>query len=481
MHALSKAAEQKLIQAIENAATYVNAGLEPNAAIIKSAAEHQIPAGHVTLMVHAYNTGRTNKQREQGDDTYEKAADFKLADAAIVLEKLYPTQVKTSAEIRQQAIVSTEYGVSPLGFLNRRRAELAKQAAAAQTFVFEKSYVPPPADGQAAVLQAHVKRVTEKRAAEELRRQHVQAEQQSIAAMDKLAEYFRVPGNMSFNDALREVGLRLGTPGTSVLEKISAVYPQFKKQAATNRDYFGNDVVYDLVSNVLQSVATLVDTQRNLPVIKVAAAQQLKPEPVTGSILHDPATAELTLKSAARTPDNSWTKTTSKVLGRTIFGDSKAPKTKLEDSIKAFGDPIKTTGDMLSDSKSTGGVFSGALGFDVDPDKEKLKAYQNITTPEHELELKNIRAQSTLHDMLTNDPVISGYDATEVANVFNEIATAAPNIVDSPAILRAMLRKRLEAGQFADFDAKQLLEMDKIKTERDNALLKQKKLEQDLL
>jgi hypothetical protein len=84
MQSLSKAAEQKLIAAIEKAASLVNTGTAPNDAIIKSAAEANIPAGHINLMVHAYNTGRTTKQREQGSDPLEKAADFQLADAETV-------------------------------------------------------------------------------------------------------------------------------------------------------------------------------------------------------------------------------------------------------------------------------------------------------------------------------------------------------------------------------------------------------------
>lgn len=136
---------------------------------------------------------------------------------------------------------------------------------------------------------------------------------------------------------------------------------------------------------------------------------------------------------------------------------------------------------MIGGNVKPDSVFAPALGLDSDPAKEKLKAYQSLTSPEHELELKNIRAQATLHDLMSNDPVVSGYDSQEVATAFNDIAAAAPNIVDSPAVLQAVLRKRLEAGQFADFDVKQLLEMDKTKAERDNTLLQQKKLEQDLI
>ena len=93
--------------------------------------------------------------------------------------------------------------------------------------------------------------------------------------------------------------------------------------------------------------------------------------------------------------------------------------------------------------------------------KMKTKAYQGLTDPEHETALRNIRAQSMLHDLVLNDPVISGHDPSEVAQAFNELADVAPQFVDSPAAMQALLRKRLEAGQMADFDVKQLLDMEK--------------------
>jgi hypothetical protein len=120
------------------------------------------------------------------------------------------------------------------------------------------------------------------------------------------------------------------------------------------------------------------------------------------------------------------------------------------------------------------------LGLDKDPSAIKLKMLQDISSPDHELTLKNIRAQATLHDLMLNDDVISGYSPQEVALAFNEVADAAPNVVQSPAVLRAMLRKRLEAGQLADFDAKQLLEMDKLKAERDQTMLSARKLQEEL-
>jgi len=88
-------------------------------------------------MVNAYNTGRTARQLQTGTSVLEKAADFELADAAVVLEQLYPSAVKTSAQIKRSTAVSTEYAL-PVTYLLARRAQAAKRAAAGSTVL------PPP-------------------------------------------------------------------------------------------------------------------------------------------------------------------------------------------------------------------------------------------------------------------------------------------------------------------------------------------------
>lgn len=111
----------------------------------------------------------------------------------------------------------------------------------------------------------------------------------------------------------------------------------------------------------------------------------------------------------------------------------------------------------------------------------KTKAYQGLTDPEHESALRNIRAQSMLHDMILNDPVLSGHDPHDVAMAFNELADVAPQFVDSPSAMTALLRKRLEAGQMADFDVKQLVDMEKARAETSKSLMDTKKIERELI
>jgi hypothetical protein len=443
MRPLSKEAEQKLLSAIERAATLVNAGATPNDAIIKSASDASIPAGHINLMVHAYNTGRTNKQRELGVNTLEKAADFQLADVNVVMAALYPKQVKTSAELTHNSVISTEYAVSPRGFITRRNNALSK-AAAASSVLPQTTYTPPPRDELSAARRAHSEKQAAQRAADEIRRQATVAHHKAATAMEELAQYFRVPGNVSFPDAVREVGLRLGDIGVSTLNKIAAVYPHVTKQAATNENFFGALPVVTLVENVIKAVEL-----HNSAASKLAAAgpapkeQKPAPTPFTGSILHDPKTAPLALKVAAVKDKKK--------------PDTTPPLTSYSGTMGHLGKIMSPTGianELSANDERT-----------TDPLRQKQKAFMRMSDAEHENKLQQIKSRGVLNDLILNDPVISGYDPNEIASAYNQLAEIAPNFTGSSAAMQALLRKRLEAGQLADFDIKQLIEMEKIRAE----------------
>jgi hypothetical protein len=174
-------------------------------------------------------------------------------------------------------------------------------------------------------------------------------------------------------------------------------------------------------------------------------AKEEKPEPITGSILFNPLEVPLELKKANASPATLSLNpaTVTHQLGQTMF--------------------------------------EGANSYIKEPQQLRNEAFQDITDPDHERKLKNIRAQSVLADLIVNDPVISGHDPRDVTNAFNELAEVAPNFMDSSATVQALLRKRLEAGQLADFDLKQLVELEKIKAEQQKNLVDTQVRKRDLL
>lgn len=577
MRTLSQAAEEKLLSAIEKAATYVNDGMTPNDAIIKSASESNIPSGHINLMVHAYNTGRTTKQREQGENTLEKAADFALADVNVVTEALFPKQVKMSHEITREKVISTEYAVSPKGMLARRLAQQQKSAAAQHSWP-ESTYVRPPRDDKEEARRQYSQKVAKHREYEELRRVASAEYQKAAAAMEALHMYFRHPGNMSFNDAVAETELRIGQDGVTVLKKVAAVYPHLEKQAATNLAHFGPCEPCDLVQNVLTAVARYNEAQKQADVKKKPVApafgKKKAAEFITKSILYRPEDEPLTLKEAAIPGLDTVTLrdgTQQKVLvdpayfpsfaeqqlghidGFRPFGGTTAPRTdtiRLSDGSeqkvvydpryqpsnreRALGytagyrpvgasfkkempepkpmpqpgggdgppppssklpapisDPIGSVANIISQPRSAVGGLRGlatsmakSMTTPMSAEEEKARtvgAYKQLTDPDHEMRLRNVRAKSVLNDLIVNDEHISSYDPVEITTAFNEISEVAPSLAESPALMRIALRKRLEQGHLADFDIDQLIRMESNKAQIQNTQLASKKYQRDLL
>ena len=444
MRTLSKQAEAKLLSALEDIAELVNEGSSPNEAIIKIARQEDLPSGHVKLVTAAYNTGATTAQRESGDTALEKAADFRLADADTILDALYPKVVKTSAEIVRNNAVSSEYGLSPVGFIARRNRTLTKQAAA-EVKLPEKTWVPAPRDEHEEVKRLQSKKMAELRQAEEVRRVATIAYHKAAEAMDVLAEYFRHPENCAFNSVKKAAEIQLGTTGISVLDKIAAVYPHLTKQVARRDEMLSTAPALSLIQNVVDAVETYNEAK--------TAADKYKKEPdppprppeiITGSVLYNPAEEPLELKKA--------------------------------DALSSL-----PTGPMSTTHALGEALWSGGGSYIKTPDQMRGEAFKEITDPDHERKLRNIRAQGVLADLVTNDPVISGHDPREVATAFNELSEIAPNFMDSTATVQALLRKRLESGGLADFDIKQLAELEKIDAERQKNIADARSKERDLI
>lgn len=88
-------------------------------------------------------------------------------------------------------------------------------------------------------------------------------------------------------------------------------------------------------------------------------------------------------------------------------------------------------------------------------------AWMNLEDPEHENDLRRIRAHALLNQMMTDgDDPISGHDPDKVLAAFNEISSATPRLAENAALLRPVLRKRLEGHQ-EPFEAKELLDIEK--------------------
>jgi hypothetical protein len=102
-----------------------------------------------------------------------------------------------------------------------------------------------------------------------------------------------------------------------------------------------------------------------------------------------------------------------------------------------------------------------AEGAPDSPAAVKLKAEERVRRevidPKHEGEMARIRARAMLNDFTSNDPVISTYGESEIADAFNQVAQLVPRASQEPAVMRGMLRKMLQQQDAMEpFEAEQL-------------------------
>jgi len=446
MKKLSKDAENKLMAAIEKTATIINDGMSPSSAIAKAAAEDRIPPGHIRLMVHAYNTGRTSRQRSEGESALEKAADFPLADASEVLEQLYPSQVKTAAAIQSSTIISTEYAIPPTGMLSRR----AKQEKAAnnidwrtwsrgeyadddgnvhQREVTASAPEPYGHDPAEAYKRAYAETERQTRAFEELRRKKAAAMDKMASTFNEMSNYFRRTDATPIPIVKEQAYLLHGGKGRQLIDQIVQVTPGLAKMAQHTRAVISNSLqpvdgeVYGLISQFLDELDQYKQASHNFndAASKIAQAKEDTLRPFQQGLLS--------------------------VLDDEIF----SPTSEKQATVPGMLYGASAVKNLL------GGVADSAKDPSAGPFNNSQSVYESLTDPDHEADLRNIRSQAMLQDLMLNDDVIGGYDPQQTINAYNDIVSMSPRAGSQRLLMQSLLRKNLEQGAMDTFEADQLL------------------------
>lgn len=431
MNKLSKEAENKLLVAIEKTAALVNSGLDPNSAIAKAASEDGIPPGHINLMVHAYNTGRTSRQRMDGADAMEKAADFPLADAAAVLDQLYPAQVKTAAAIARSVIVSTEYGLPPTGVLERRARQ--EKLARAKDIDWSMGVSAPeeyPRDPMEAMKRAYAKAESLRRGAEEARRKTAAAFDKMADTFNDITTYFRRTDATPIPIVKEQAFLLHGDKGEQLIDQIVAVTPGLAKMARHKQAVNKNSLhsvdgeVYGLISQFLDELEDYRRLKQAQHDVEKSAAT------ISEDTLRPFVHARRSVLDEMCSPDSEKR---ANGLMPWVYGAS-----AVKNLIGGAADSAQVPGNPLAEEKM----------------------YQKLTDPDHEAQLRNIQSQAMLQDLLLNDPVISSYEPQQAIDAYNDIVQMSPRAGGQRVLMQSLLRKRLEQGAMDPFEVDQLLGME---------------------
>lgn len=465
-----KAIEAKLVAAVEKTAALVQGGEEPSQAIAKAAMDVGVPAGHINALVHAYNTGQTNRQRLDGDTVLEKVADFPLADAEQVLEIMYPARVKTAAARHQDTVISTEYAIPPTGILARRQAAQKRAAvvdwrtmtrlvadpenpAGRAETVTLSAPEPYPGDPQGRVKKATGAVQRLQTHADELRRQAAQAFDKMGHTFCELTEYFRSPSCTPIPIVRENAMLLHGDKAEQIIDQLISVTPGLAKMAHNQprlrsaRDLSATGRPYQLITQLVGEIQSY----------KEAKARYL---------------------SAASDAEQQ-----AEVLLRPFVGPAPSPSV-LEDppsstEKQALGWSINNRG-MGYVGRQMGNVARG-LTDPRNADEMVQDDYNALTDPAHEQELRDIKTEAMLQYLMTNDPDISGYSPDDVLASYNEIVDAVPRAADQMMMMRTLLKQKLRFPTWEMHDllqAHQLGEAVRTRDERSQSQLKERELSQ---
>ena len=106
------------------------------------------------------------------------------------------------------------------------------------------------------------------------------------------------------------------------------------------------------------------------------------------------------------------------------------------------------------------GLAGSLKGDDDDRKKEIESQIAELDDPSHLAELRKIRAQTALTQMMSDpESPISEYDPAEVMQAYNEIVQLSPRLADQPSALAPLLNRKL-VGNAEPFEVGEQLKME---------------------
>lgn len=460
MSRLGKEAEQRLVRGLENALDLVAGGMSPTDAVVKVAADDRLPPRDVRLLVNAYNTGRTTRQRASGSGPFGKAASFPLADAAAVLAALYPPEVKSAAAREAaESAVSSEYDRAPDWLDDReKRARLAADPG------FDAA--PPEYPRDPARFEARVDGGRQKLAVarDELAALAGGAHDRVSSAFGDLVDYFRTPGHLPFDDVRLQGEAAFGPAAGPLFAKLAAALTPPPLRVSLDRpeeEEAGEGGEGRRRSKRPLRVRRIVATpmrRRETPYKEVeaclhAAAEYAGLMDRLAAFEKEAARLDLALAHSGRDVEPLPADPTLS-LTRRLRGEKRAGLSDTVGKGLEFG---------------LGAQAGSSIMKRIMPktdDKLKEDAYLDVLDPSHEAKLRGIRAQATLHGLLSS-PYFEGEDPRQVADLFNRVVKLSPRLADQPLALEAVMRRYTAQGQADPHDLDQLLGLETKMKQRD--------------
>lgn len=432
MQALSKSDEQQLLDGVKLAVDLVdNQGLSPNAALQKVAEQLHYSPGFLKSACNAFNTGRQLAQWNENQSVLDKLASFPLADYDTIHDAMWGKTQEKVAQVSSLPPRLPSYDDAVTRELLSYDLSNFTKAASAEVDPFV-------ADEHASIRfkRAFAAFDYHRRLAEEARRQKQAAEDQLNLKLHLLESYFRkfAYDRLPLAQVEHASTIRFGEAGRQLIGYIAERFPKEKRAADHRASWGGFQAVanydkepYTLIEATIKQARDLYHADQAFIAAdaKLAAARDVY-ESFTQP-LHRPTIGS----PAALTPS--------------LLGDA-GEKTAFDPASAMTGFAIPK---MLSEYAGAG------------QDKKVEKQISELDSPEHLNELRKIKAQTVLTQLMSDpDNPISGYDPEEVLSAYNEMVQLSPRLADQPSAIGPLLNKRL-VGNVEPFEIGETLKLEK--------------------
>lgn len=433
MQSLSKSDEQQLLDGVKKAVDLVdNQDLSPNDALQKIAEEFNYSPGFVKAACNAFNNGRQLAQWNANDNVLDKLASFPLANYDEVHNAIWGKEQEKAASVSQFMPKFASYeDQARQELLNMDLGTFEKSASAEEPSQLVQDY-----EGELRVKLAYNKVDFEKRQVEEARRQKVAAEDKLNLKVHLLESYFKkfAYDRLPLAQVENAAAAYYGKPGAALMSYVASRFPSEKRASDHQSTWSGfnqpadrNAEPYTLIADCIKQAA--VHNQMNY---WLAEAE--------GKL------AEAKEKTASFTRPQSSSKSGSQsILTPSLIEEAGEKQANL-------------LGGMA------GGMGLGLANSLSEDNYEAKKEVENqiseLDSPDHLNELRKIRAQTSLTQMMSDpESPISEYDPAEVMQAYNEIVQLSPRLADQPSALAPLLNRKL-VGNAEPFEVSETLKME---------------------
>lgn len=434
MNTLSKEAETRILDAIQDVCHHVSEGMDPTSAVVKVASEEQLTPNFIKLVCTGYNTGATTYQREKSAGILDKMAEFPLADLPSVMDQMFPDKPVHNSILKEASAVSDEYSRAPK--VGRGPSRLREKSASLRDILgepAEKAGRTIPSEER--MKHAYCQALDIKREREVKRAEAAHAQDKLLQGLADLLETVK-RGSYDLPALEYAAKARYGEAGTAVFNYIYANAPRLKAAHDGRRLV---EVPWD--TDIGRKISAVVDA--------ATAAVHYKSAYQRYADFCESKTAKL-LDPFELAPAATTIQTTS-----ILSGSSSQPLTKAG----FLGSVMNSIGSGIG--FNAGQSLRNSTSLSKSPSELASGMAEDLDDPEHDNELRKIQSRTMLQDLMMNDEVISGYDPGEVLDAYNEIVGVTPRSATQAAIVRPLLRKRLTQGAIEPFEAAEMVNIEK--------------------